>query len=128
MLNKNNKLYDNSIYTAEKDVWKAYGFCITLRVLIGICAILGLLGNKALLTLSLIITYTFLGMIQKKGQTNWKSYWKPVLNYSAIAILNSYHLYKGGTSGNMIAAFSGMLIINDAVAGLESRLLVNKLS
>lgn len=129
MLNKNNKLYDNTIYTAEENVWSVYGVCVFSRVLIGITAILALTGNKTLLALSSIITFTFINILKKKGQTNWKSYWKPIINYSTIALINSYQLFKGNSdSGRLISAISGVLMINDAVSGLESRILIDKLT
>lgn len=135
MLNKNNKLYDNTIYTKEENVWKAYGLCISIRVILGICIILGLISNKAVLAIAVIIVYTFQGILKKKGQVSWKSYWKPIINYSTIAILNSYSIYKcrqGDSKCSQlmsnIASVSGGLIIADAIAGLENRILVDKLS
>lgn len=135
MLNKKNKLYDNSIYTKEENVWSAYSLCITLRIIIGICTILGLINNKAILILAIIIVYTFQGILRVKGQTNWKSYWKPIINYSTIAILNSYSIYKCKKNEkgcdnllSIISSVSGSIIIADAVAGLESRILVDKLT
>ncbi len=135
MLNKNNKLYDNSIYTKEENVWKAYGLCISLRIILGICVILGIVGNRTILILAIMIVYIFQGILRKKGQSSWKSYWKPIINYSTIAVLNSYTVYSCSKKNNncselmsKIATVSGGLIIADAIAGLESRILVDKIT
>ncbi len=135
MLNKNNKLYDNSIYTKEENVWKAYGFCVSLRVILGICVILGIIGNRTILILAIMIVYIFQGILRKKGQSSWKSYWKPIISYSTISVLNSYALYSCIKKNNncsdlmsKIATVSGGLIIADAIAGLESRILVDKIT
>ena len=95
-------------------------FCVALRSTLGILVISDKINNKILLLFSILVVVMFLNKFFKLPNV-WKVYMRTVLVYFIIFIL----AFKFGDKYNTV---SGTLIIIDALMGLQSRHIFDRLS
>lgn len=95
---------------------KNYLFCVIIRIILGLIIYNNLLSNTVIYILSILIIIVFLTKFITNN-TNWKVYERTILLYSLIP----YFTYKNNND------ISSLLIIIDAVLGLQSRHIANNL-
>jgi hypothetical protein len=94
---------------------KNYLFCIILRIILGILIFNNILSSKVIYILSSLILIIFMSkFIYTK--TNWKTYERTILIYGLVP----YFTYTK-TDHN----YAGLLVILDAIMGLQSRHIQN---
>ena len=110
---------DNTTIVKNHSKYSHLG-CVVLRCIIGILVINKIIPTKILLILSLIIT---IGFTYKyfKLQNIWKVFLRTIIVYAIIAILILKYNDKYTT-------VYGILIIVDALMGLQSRHIFDRLS
>lgn len=99
--------------------WYTYIWCVLLRITIGIVLIYinnSYINNKYLAIYAIIVAVVFFSKFISNTKT-WKVYIRNVLIYSIIAIMYKHPQHKD---------IAGMLIIIDALMGLQSRFIQSK--
>lgn len=95
---------------------KNYLFCVIIRIILGLIIYNNLLSKTVIYILSILIIIVFLTKFINNN-ANWKVYERTILLYSLIP----YFTYKNNND------ISSLLIIIDAVLGLQSRHIANNL-
>jgi len=123
MLEYENKYFDKTIFTSDKYAEFSFNFCACLRILIGILIISNAVGRWFIISLCSIILYIFVKKAKKIGNTSWKYYNKTIIAYSAMLITQ---LIPDNTG--LVGKSAGFIMICDAMIGLQTRDIYNKLS
>lgn len=123
-----NKLNDNKIperindkntvyYNQNKNYHplKNYLFCIFLRIILGILIFNNILNSIVIYILSCLILIIFISKFINT-KTNWKVYERTILLYSLVP----YFTYTKSDNN-----YAGLLVIFDAIMGLQSRHIQN---
>jgi hypothetical protein len=95
-------------------------FCVGIRSALGVLVMSNKINNKLLIVLSALVVIIFLNKFFKLPQV-WKVYMRTVLVYFIIFLL----AFKFGEKYNTVI---GTLIIVDALMGLQSRHIFDRLS
>lgn len=122
MLSKDNKLYDKTVKTDENNIENVFGLCVLLRILIGILIVVGTVGKWFILSLCALVVYGFYKKYESVGDSTWKCYPKVILTYVSVALINIF------SDDEQVKKTSGMLLISEAILGLNSRCMINKIT
>jgi hypothetical protein len=122
MLSKDNKLYDKTVITDESIISSVFGLCVLLRILLGMLIILGKVGKVFILCLCSLVVYGFYNKYELVGDSTWKCYPKVMLTYGSVALINIF------SDDEHVKKTSGMLLISEAIIGLNSRCMINKIT
>ena len=95
-------------------------FCVSLRSILGLLVISNKINKNIILVISLLVLVMFLQKFFKLPNV-WKVYMRTVIVYAIVFILT----LKFGDQYNSV---SGTLIIVDALMGLQSRHIFDRLS
>lgn len=122
MLSKDNKLYDKTVKTDENNIENIFGLCVLLRILIGILIVVGTVRKWFILSLCALVVYGFYKKYESVGESTWKCYPKVILTYGSVALINIF------SDDKQVKKASGMLLISEAILGLNSRCMINKIT
>lgn len=122
MLTKDNKLYDKTVNTDESIIEPVFTFCVLLRILIGILIMVGSVNKPFILCLCSLVIYGFYTKYKMVGDSTWKCYPKTILSYGAVALINIF------SDDEHVKKSSGILLISEAILGLNSRCMINKIT
>lgn len=122
MLSKDNKLYDQTVKTDESIISSVFGLCVLLRILLGMLIILGKVGKAFIICLCSLVVYGFSKKYKAVGDSTWKCYPKVILTYGSVALINML------SNDEHVKKSSGMLLISEAILGLNSRSMINKIT
>lgn len=92
---------------------KTYIFCVLLRIILGLFIITNKISVRLISIICIFIILTFLNKYFKLNKV-WKVYLRTVLVYSIVLLLTIKY-------DNQYNHVSGILIITDALMGLQSR-------
>jgi hypothetical protein len=95
-------------------------FCVSLRSILGLLVISNKVNKYVILVISFLVVVMFLSKFFKLPNV-WKVYMRTVIVYSIVFLLT----IKFGEQYNSV---SGTLIIVDALMGLQSRHIFDRLS
>lgn len=122
MLSKDNKLYDKTVKTDESNIETVFGLCALLRILIGILIVVGAVGKWFIICLCTLVVIGFYMKYKAVGDSTWKFYPKAILTYGSVGLINIF------SKDEHVKKSSGMLLISEAILGLNSRSMINKIT
>jgi len=106
------ELKDNTTIVKNHTL-KTYIFCVLLRIILGLFIITNKLSVRLIVIICIFIILGFLNKYFKLNRV-WKIYLRTVLVYSIVLLLSVKY-------NNQYNHISGTLIIIDALMGLQSR-------
>ena len=95
-------------------------FCVSLRSILGLLVISNKISKNIILIISFLVVVMFLQKFFKLPNV-WKVYMRTVIVYSIVFLLTLKY-------GDQYNSVSGTLIIVDALMGLQSRHIFDRLS
>jgi hypothetical protein len=123
----NEKFLDHNL-KADKDL---YGYvCIPLRITIGFLFLINVIPQKFLLAFAILLFITSLGLAYKLmiSGNSWKNYSRAIITYLIITYLIVWNMKYNTLDTRTVNMSVGILLITDALAGIQTKHIFNKLS
>lgn len=121
MLSYDNKFFDKTIYTKDTMADSAFTLCVTVRMALGAIIVAGYVDNWSVIALCSLILYVFIGKYRLIGNSSWKCYKKVIIAYLAVMAMQF-------SNDKSVSKGAGYVIMMEALLGLNSRYLVDKLT
>jgi len=106
------RLRDTTTFIKDHTKWAHLG-CVSLRTFLGLAILTGKLHSRYLIPFGIFVALLFLWKFVKVG-SSWKVYLRTVIVYLLVSVLKYIDTPASQTA-------SGVLVITDALLGLQSR-------
>lgn len=104
--------------------------CIPLRLTIGVLFLINVVPQKFHIAFAILLILISLGLMRKAqiSSNSWKNYPRAIITYLIIAVLIFWNAHYKTVDVKDVNMAIGALFITDALAGLQSKHIFNKLS
>ena len=104
--------------------------CLPLRITLGCLFLANVIPHKFYIFFAILFVITGFGFAYKRhiSGNSWKNYSRAIITYLLVSGLLFWSMHKGQNSDTQTNTIVGLLLIFDALSGMQTKFIFNKLS